>query len=49
MEQSAKCSLALGRDMLSRPRQIGMDGLGRGLGRESMARKFNHLPLIRAH
>ncbi|HLN29574.1 MAG TPA: hypothetical protein VK395_17635 [Gemmataceae bacterium] len=41
MEQSANCYLALGRDMLSRPRQVGIDGFGPGLGRENMAPKFN--------
>ena len=46
MEQSANCTLALGHDMLSRPRQVEMAGFGQGLGRESMAPKANQLLLI---
>jgi len=48
MEQSANCSLALGNDVLSRPRQVGMDGFGPGVGRKSMPPKFKDLLLIRA-
>jgi len=39
----------MGHDMLSRPRRVGMDGVGPGLGRESMAPKFKKLLLIRPH
>jgi len=48
MEQSANRRLALGHDMLSRPRQVEMAGFGPALGRESMAPQFNRLLLIRA-
>jgi len=46
MEQPANCSLALGHDMLSRPRHVRMRAFGPRLGRESMAHKFNLLLLI---
>jgi len=48
MEQSANRPLALGYDMLSRPRHGEMAGFGPALGRESMAPQFNPLLLIRA-
>jgi len=48
MELSAKCCLALGHDMLSRPQRVCMDWVGPGLGRESMAPTLNGLLLIRA-